>query len=117
MARTRMSNESARRAMAVPMPPRPTSASVLSATESSGGRGKFQCFGGSCNHVCGIFFAHASTAAMTHSEIGCALAPRAQVTVRPSKIAAGTLSTPVPDVCTQRTPDSSTQRTMSSHAK
>ena len=34
---------------------------------------------------------------MTHSEIGTALAPRAHVTIRPSKIARGTLSTPVPE--------------------
>ena len=52
--------------------------------ESSGGRGKFQCFGGSCSHVCGMRFAHASIAAITHSEIGIALAPRAHVTIRPS---------------------------------
>ena len=42
---------------------------------------------------------------------------RAHVTIRPSKMAFGTWSTPVPEVCTQRTPAASTQRTMSSHAK
>ena len=43
-------------------------------------------------------FAHARIAAITHSEIGTALAPRAHVTIRSSSNTAGaTLSTPVPD--------------------
>ena len=45
---------------------------------------KFQWRGGSCRVVSGMRLAHASTAAITHSEMGSALAPRAHVTIRPS---------------------------------
>ena len=63
----------------------------------------------------GMRLAHASIAAITHSEIGSALAPRAHVTIRPSSNTAGaTLSTPVPESCTHRTPAASSQRAISS---
>ena len=80
---TCMPNASARSATAMPMPPSPTIATVLPPTESSGGFGKFQYFGGSCRNTSGKRLARARIAASTHSAIGTALAPRAQVTVRP----------------------------------
>ena len=52
---------------------------------------------------------------MTHSEIGTELAPRAHVTVRPlAKTAGATLSTPVPESCTQATSAASSQATIAS---
>ena len=72
------------------------------AQRSSVGIGKFQYFGGSCRNVSGNRFAHARIAAITHSEIGTALAPRAHVTVRPAaNTVGGTPSIPVPVSCTQ----------------
>ena len=61
-----------------PIPPRPTMPTVLPATESSGGIGKFQYFGGSCTNTSGNRLARARIAAMTHSAIGIAAAPRAR---------------------------------------
>ncbi len=110
-ARTCIPNACARDATAAPIPPRPTSASVAPSTRSSAGRGKFQYLGGCERNVSGNRFAHARTAAMTHSEMGTALAPRAEVTMRSLvKTPAATLSTPVPESCTQRTPAASSQR-------
>ncbi len=84
IARTRMPNASARRGDRAADAAQPDERErAAGRRESSAGFGKFQCLGGSSSHVCGIRFAHASTAAITHSEIGNALAPRAQVTMRP----------------------------------
>ena len=68
-----MPNASARSATAMPMPPSPTIPTVLPSTESSGGFGKFQCFGGSCRNTSGKRLARARIAASTHSAIGTAL--------------------------------------------
>ena len=63
-----------------------------------------QVSGGSWTHTSGSFFATASTCAMTHSEIGTALAPRLHVSTVSPRTCSGNWSTPVPMLCTHRTP-------------
>ena len=112
-ARTSMSKASARRATALPMPPRPTRPRVWPARVSM--RWKFQRSGGSSIQNPGRPFTKASITASTYSEIGTALAPRAHVTTGTrSKTSRGMPSMPVPGSCTHARPRSSTGSSFSS---
>ena len=83
VATTRMPKASALVATSVPMPPRPTRPIVL-VLISPMWFGANQASGGDVTHTSGIRFSTAKMAASTNSAIGMALAPREQVTIRPS---------------------------------
>ncbi len=97
-----MSMASATRATRWAMPPKPKRPSVFPANGAAGW--KCQCAGALSSQFAGKLRAKAPMVASTYSLIGTALAPRAEVRIGAARTSSAIPSTPVPIICTQRTP-------------